>query len=356
MKKLKILEIARSFYPSVGGLEKFVSDRKIIYQQLGFEYSLITTNYNTGKFDFSVSHENTKYLPQYTPYNVCPGVFKTIKFDADFLSINQTGNFLSDYALWYAHNNRIKAVLTPHMYFHTSKNGLLKNIHKRFFSPWLFKIPEKIVCFSEYEKNFLMENFFVQENKIVVISHYYKNINEVSCIDENFILYLGRASANKKLDLLISAYNQISDPPFKLFLTVNKEGINLTSQKIVSQNNNILLLGYVDEIRKQELLRTASALILPSDYEAFGIVLLEASEFGKPLLCSNLKIFQEILNPSGVLYFENKQKSLFKVLLKFSKTEKSDRQLMGEINKKNLERFVYETILKQYQQLFESFY
>lgn len=356
MRKLKIVEFARSFYPSVGGLEKFVSDRKIIYQQLGFEYNLITTDYNTGKFDFSVKHENTNSLPQYTSYNICPGIFKIIKYDADIISINQIGNFLSDYALWYAYKNGIKVVLTPHMYFHTSKNSFVKNIHKRFLSQRLLKIPEKIICFSEYEKKYLMENFLVSNYKTVIIPHYYINTNEVSYTDENFILYLGRASVNKKLDLLISVYNQISDPPFKLFLTVNKEEINLTSQKIVSENNNILLLGYVDEMRKQELLRTASALILPSDYEAFGIVLLEASEFGKPLLCSNLKIFQEILNPSGVLYFENEQKSLFKVLLKFSKTEKSDRQLMGEINKKNLERFDYDRIFKQYRQLFESFY
>ena len=39
---MKLLEIARSYYPSVGGLEKFISDRLKIYKSLGFDYRIYT--------------------------------------------------------------------------------------------------------------------------------------------------------------------------------------------------------------------------------------------------------------------------------------------------------------------------
>ncbi|MCB9247378.1 MAG: hypothetical protein H6613_01960 [Ignavibacteriales bacterium] len=42
---MKILELTRSFYPSIGGMEKFVADRLKIYDSLGYEYEVITTNH-----------------------------------------------------------------------------------------------------------------------------------------------------------------------------------------------------------------------------------------------------------------------------------------------------------------------
>lgn len=71
---MKILELTRAFYPSVGGLEKFVSDRLKIYRDLGIEYNLITTNFSSNKIDSSITQEIPVILNQYTPYNITPGL------------------------------------------------------------------------------------------------------------------------------------------------------------------------------------------------------------------------------------------------------------------------------------------
>ena len=46
---MKILELTRSFYPSIGGMEKFVDDRLKIYKSLGYEYKVITTTHSEKK-------------------------------------------------------------------------------------------------------------------------------------------------------------------------------------------------------------------------------------------------------------------------------------------------------------------
>ena len=58
---MKILEICRSFYPAVGGLEKFVSQRLKIYEKLNLKYSLLTTDYNSGKLLSNYRNDNVKY-------------------------------------------------------------------------------------------------------------------------------------------------------------------------------------------------------------------------------------------------------------------------------------------------------
>ena len=49
---------------------------------------------------------------------------------------------------------------------------------------------------------------------------------------------------------------------------------------------NIMLLGRISEKQKEELLRECLALILPSSLrtEAYGMVLIEASKFGRPMI------------------------------------------------------------------------
>lgn len=50
---MKLLEICRSYYPSIGGVEKFVSDRLKIFKSLGIDYQLLTTDYAEKKLDHS---------------------------------------------------------------------------------------------------------------------------------------------------------------------------------------------------------------------------------------------------------------------------------------------------------------
>lgn len=356
-RKLKVLEIARSFYPSVGGLEKFVSDRIKLYDDLGFESGIISSTFNTGKFDYSLKSDNAVFVKQFTPYNIGFNLKKILTQKADIISVNQIGNYVSDYSLMYAHKNKIKCILTPHFYFHTEKFGLAKKLHKKYLSPKLLAIPDKIICFTDYEKDFFVRQFFVPESKISIIPHYFENKEEaVDWSHGNYFLYLGRSSSNKKIDLLITAFDKIKDLSYRLLLTVSGDQLDRASRELVKNNNKIELLGYITHAEKERLLRNASALILPTDFEAFGIVLLEASGFGRPILCSSLQIFDEILNPAGVIYFENDVSSLMNKMTLFIRMNDSAKSEMGNVNRTNLDRFSFEIVKKKYLSLFESLF
>ncbi len=356
---MKILELTRSFYPSVGGLEKFVADRFKIYQQLGIGYKILSTDFTTEKRDNNYTGEQATFLKQYTPYNITPQIKHYLNDDYDILSVNQFGRYFSDYAINYiSKNKKAKIILTPHFYFHTEKFSILKTLHKKILAKNLLNKVDRIICFTDVEKKFLLSGFKVDPNKIAVIPHYILSNNENDLVNDptnkNYFFYLGRADRNKRYDILIEAFDKLKLEDCKLLLTIRKQDLSSKHKKIAEANYNIHLLGYITEKEKIKLISNCEAVIFASDYEAFGTVVLEASNYKKPILCSNLHVFKEILNEKGVIYFNNKIDDIKKSILSFISLTIEKKLEMGKVNKTNLKNYTFEKVLIFYKKLFQN--
>ncbi len=354
---MKILELTRSFYPSIGGMEKFVDDRLKIYQSLGHTYQLITTTHSEKKLDNSKQLDNVVYLPSYTPYGIVTGLAKTMEQDHDVLSINQTGYYYAMQAGKLASKKGKKIILTPHFYFHTNKHKLIKDFHYKFILPKILKVASRIVCFSEYEKEFWINHFSFIRDKLVVIPHHFTPPSRKGKISttkfNNFFLFLGRGEKNKRTDLLIEAFHKMNTE-HQLLLTLALDEVSVSIKEIVNKDNRIHLLGRIPEEEKQNLLASCSALVLPSEYEAFGIVNLEASYYKKPLLLSNLPVFKNIFTDDGVFYFKNNVDEISETLNKFIHLSPREKEKMGIANFNNLKRYDVEVITKKYSSLLEG--
>ncbi len=353
---MKILELTRSFYPSVGGLEKFVSDRLKIYKKLGIEHKLVSTNFSSTKLDTSLAFENPIILKQFTPYNITPGLKKYLDSDYDVLSVNLLGRYYSDLAILYAKRKKKKIILTPHFTFHTHNFNLVKKLHSHLLAPYLLNSIDKIICFTQVEKKFWVNNFDVNNQKIEVIPHYienpFTNNLELNSVPEKFLLYLGRYDRNKRIDLLLKAFTKVKELNLSLYLTISEKDLNKSLNQIVSKDHRIKLLGYISEEEKWRYINYCEALIFPSDYEAFGSVLLEVSVRNKPILCSSILVFQEILDPGGVIYFDNTVESISSAIKHFKDLDMEKKRDMGRNNFNNLKKFTFENALEKYNELF----
>ncbi len=356
---MKILELTRSFYPSVGGLEKFVADRFKIYKNLGIDYKLISTDFTTEKRDYNYSGEPATFIKQYTPYNITPNIKQYLDDEYDILSVNQFGRYFSDIAINYvSKNKKAKIILTPHFYFHTERFSLVKTLHKKLIAKNLLKKVDKIVCFTNVEKLFLLNQFNIRPDNIAVIPHYVSSENEKYSLqeptDKNYFFYLGRADKNKRYDLLIEAFDKLQLEKYRLLLTVRNQDLSSKHRKIVEANENINLLGYITEREKTKLISNCEAVLFASDYEAFGTVVLEASKFKRPILCSDLSVFKEILNDNGVIYFKNNNDSIKQSIINFLSLKKNQKEKMGVENYKNLSNYTFDIITEKYKNLFDQ--
>ena len=356
---MKILELTRSFYPSLGGMEKFVDDRLKIYESLGIDFKIITTDHSEKRIAGSKKLSNVSYLPSYTPYTFIPRLKKSLDLEYDILSVNQLGYYYSDYAIKRASKEGKKIVVTPHLYFHTNRYKQIKMLHKKLILPNIINKVDKVICFTQFEANFWKEIVPKISHKIEILPHYIKSIREIEMkilpTKNKYILFVGRGEKNKRIDLLLSAFIKINSG-LDLFLTLEEEEISPSLLKGISDNDRIHLLGRVTEGIKLNLFANCSALILPTDYEAFGIVNFEASNFSKPLILSDLQVFREIHNTKGVIYFDNNVESLASAIGQFSRLSQSEKDRMGRINKNNLEKFSFEIVSSKYQNLFNSLF
>lgn len=124
--------------------------------------------------------------------------------------------------------------------------------------------------------------------------------------DFPYLLYLGRISWKKRIDLLIKAMPNINYK-FKLIIAGNDdEGERSKLEEIVrvlNLSDRVLFIGFIEGIEKTRIIKNSSILTLPSENENFGNVILEAWACRKPVAVSrNVGLADLILQYSaGVL-------------------------------------------------------
>ncbi|MNB99434.1 GDP-mannose-dependent alpha-(1-6)-phosphatidylinositol monomannoside mannosyltransferase [compost metagenome] len=113
-------------------------------------------------------------------------------------------------------------------------------------------------------------------------------------------LFAGRLDAAKGFDLLLSAMRRIDDK--SIHLTV--AGISSNEVHDSAKLDNINYLGWMKSEQLRPYFIHADALILPSRWEGFPMVVLEAMSLGIPVLASNCTSLSEAVDhgQTGLLF------------------------------------------------------
>lgn len=120
--------------------------------------------------------------------------------------------------------------------------------------------------------------------------------------DENYLLYIGNLEKRKGTDILFKAFEKYKAKGGRnklLFAGKFRENdIEQLYEQVREKTTDIIYQGYVDDLEKNQLLAECSAFIFPTRAEGFGIPVVEALEYNKMVLASDLSIFREIVGES----------------------------------------------------------
>ncbi|MEN8252612.1 MAG: glycosyltransferase family 1 protein [Patescibacteria group bacterium] len=105
-----------------------------------------------------------------------------------------------------------------------------------------------------------------------------------------------------------------------------------------SFKNDIIVTGFVSEQDKWSLLRNASIFVFPTNYEGFGLPVLEAQQVGVPVVTSANSSLKEIAGESAMLV-DAKVASDIAEKINALNTNENLRQEIIEKGFKNIERF-----------------
>jgi glycosyltransferase involved in cell wall biosynthesis len=128
-------------------------------------------------------------------------------------------------------------------------------------------------------------------------------------IPGRYVLFVGRLASNKGLVELLPAFAPLAreDPEAHLVLVGEDGGMRATVEHRVrglGLEDRVHLLGHVaDEALLAAAYRDAALTVLPSEYEAFGLVLLESLAQGTPVVASRVGGIPEFIEDgrSGLL-------------------------------------------------------
>ncbi len=123
-----------------------------------------------------------------------------------------------------------------------------------------------------------------------------------------YFLYVGNVKPNKNLIHLLRAFEKVKDRlPHRLLLAGRMRGFGTGDEAVIRQAEALGdRIRFTDEISDAELIDLyagASALVLPSLYEGFGLPVLEAMQLGCPVMASTAASLPEV-GADAALYFD----------------------------------------------------
>ncbi|HBF68679.1 MAG TPA: hypothetical protein DDW20_05130, partial [Firmicutes bacterium] len=238
---------------------------------------------------------------------------KKNNYDAIYLNTSYGAALLKDlFTLKKKYKKKYKIFL--HIHFAGFNNIFTKNIviSKIIKKNILSRTTNIISLSSQFKKELVLKGF--DENKISVLYNYFDPM--LPSINEDFIinkykninkpitfLFVGSLDQRKGFYDLIETFKNLN--PDKINLAICGKPNDYKSEYTLNEikNNKIFnYYGYVSGNEKNNVFLKSNVLVLPSYAEGLPITILEALNFGLPIISTNVGAIPEIIDESiGIL-------------------------------------------------------
>lgn len=209
---------------------------------------------------------------------------------------------------------RIRKVLTVHdMAWKRIPEVLTRGTlaKEKLFVPLALQMADYVIADSQFTRSEVLSFFSCVKDKIDVIylasSLRSNGTAGPSSIASPYFLFVGSSAPHKNLERMLLAYVQYrkqSPHPSDLVIAGSDQWGDFSVIDFIRTNDLqacVHLIQHVDDSVLSALYAHAQALVLVSLYEGFGLPLVEAMEWGIPLIASNTSSVAEIASDAALL-------------------------------------------------------
>lgn len=323
MSRKSILILSPFFRPNIGGVETHLDDlceylRKNGHKVFVITYQPLTTKSKGKKLEKKENLEIRRVqwfgynlFPKLEPYPLIeflylfPGLFIysfffLLRHRREIDVVHAQGFIASLVGKMLKPLFKIYSVAGTHTVYKLKKKWLLGKI----FS-WILKSYDKVLLVSEGAKEELLP-FGLDLNKSAIFTYWasqevFKPTDKSQCkkrLGWNgrfVVLFVGRFIKIKGADVLLGAAKQVTENIYFTFI-----GNGPLADEIKRASDEIPNVLFIGKVNNQDLplyYNAADILAVPSQYEGFARVTIEAMLCGTPVLASNRGCLPEIINP-----------------------------------------------------------
>ena len=314
---MRILQVCHHFHPCIGGMEKYVEDLCTHLVNRGHVSDVVCLNtcaksrerlpsgevYQEAGIRKRIKITRLPYLDLFF-YKVAPGVLRRLE-GYDVVHVHGMG-FFSDFLALTGFFHRKPLILSTHGgIFHTRRLAWLK---KAYFGLWgrlVLRRFRRVIAISKSDEALFSKICRVTYVPVGI------NVGEFSWAgeggvekEENSLLFVGRISRNKRIDRMIETVYFLKEkvPGVRLYvLGEDWEGLLRDLKKTVRDRGleeNVFFEGAVEDREKLvSHYRRSQVFVSASEYEGFGISVLEAMAAGTTVAVSDIPAFRNFIRP-----------------------------------------------------------
>lgn len=215
----------------------------------------------------------------------------------------------------------------------------------------------RVIAISQQTKDEVIRYYGVQPDHVYVLHPVVRRRTQSPVGDDpigsKFILYPANSWPHKRHRLLIEAVREINarspSTPIRLILTgyVYRRDRHILD---LCDGEHVRHLGYVSRSILWSLYAHCSFVVFPSQYEGFGIPIIEAMTYGKRVLASDIPIFRESAG-DAIPYFRTKEQLKSELVRLWSEKEPGD---LGDLYEPRLSKFRPAEVCGRFRQYLES--
>lgn len=366
----------RGFY--IGGGGATVAYKLAIgIAKRGHVVSVFTTNFNSKSSienygNISIYRYGTNF--ELLNRNLSLGMFlKPLKHDVNIVHTHVGSSPMDIYPpLLYIRKKKKPLIVSSHADI-GSYSGIARKVAYYFYYRLINEVlshADIIISPSEsYAKESLLKNY---KEKVVVIPNgvnpeefnieypksYCRDILGLP-FDKKIILYVGGLVQRKGLNVVIKSMPEIVKSISNVELIIVGEGSMREALTKLARDlkvsKYVKFVGLVENSEKVLYFKSADVFVLPSLYEVFGIVNLEAMACGIPIIASNVGGIPEVVKDgkNGILVPPRNSKSLSDAIIYLLENE-DIREKMGKNGMKEVKKYSWDKIAEMTEKVYKE--
>lgn len=163
----------------------------------------------------------------------------------------------------------------------------------------------------------------------------------------DYVIYVGGAGPNKNLATMLRAFATIRDNRAVQIALVGKRrwGYDRLLNGPLSHADGVVFCDQANDQDCAALYRGATALIMPSLHEGFGLPLVEAMAARTPVICSDIPVFREVCQDAACYFDPRSETSIAESVETVLRNEELRRSLV-ERGTRRVRHFSWDRVAK----------